>query len=325
MADAELNQLVARIGNVSAPPGSAARGAFNIATRVDGTPVEIPFVVVNGNFAGPTLWLDGCLHGDEPAGARAVGKVIKRIAPESLRGTLIAIPVLNVSAFGAQSRLSPEDGKDMNRVFPGNDSGTFTDRYAHAVYKIALEHSDYYIGLHGSGTPGVCCPYSVYYGGGEKGQESERMAKATLIDLAFKGTGGLEGALYTNLASQGVPAVLIEAGGEGKVNARDVDCHVDGILNVMRHLGMLADQSAQMLEPQIFENAVSIKASTGGFLELEVLPGNSVVRDQVVARIYDVFGEEAEVARFAGDRGIVVSATTTGPIRAGTAICGVLV
>ncbi len=127
------------LGEVSARPGQTARGTWKIAPRGDGTYFEIPVMICCGASEGPVLWVHGCVHGDEYAGAMGVAEAFREVETGSLRGALLAIPVLNISAFLSQGRCSPLDNLDMNRVFPGDPRSTHTRRAGYQVLKAAQE------------------------------------------------------------------------------------------------------------------------------------------------------------------------------------------
>ena len=114
-----------KIGNVSAPPGTVNRGGIPVGHDLCGRGQEIPIIVYRGAEEGPILWLNGATHGDEPEGTFSIFLTLEQIDPEELRGTVVAVPAMNVDAFAAGSRGNPLDtfSYDMNRVYPGKPDG----------------------------------------------------------------------------------------------------------------------------------------------------------------------------------------------------------
>ena len=128
---------------VSVKPGASIRRTLDIGRRTDGSPVGLPVFVVKGARPGPVLWVQGCLHGDEYAGSRAIHYFVAGLDSDQLCGTVIAVPVVNLMAWEQKSRVSPVDHLDLNRVFPGASEGTWTRLLAHCLVKAIAENADY--------------------------------------------------------------------------------------------------------------------------------------------------------------------------------------
>ena len=122
------------IGTVNVAPGEKAYGGIETNTSVFGEKEIIPIIVVRGKKDGPILWLNGATHGDEPEGPYSIFMALDDIDPESLAGTVVAVPVMNVGAFAAGNRGNPLDtfAYDLNRVYPGRPDGYPTERIADA-------------------------------------------------------------------------------------------------------------------------------------------------------------------------------------------------
>ena len=144
---------VLEIGNVRAEPGSKAFGTIAAGNHPAGGPLEMPLIVVNGSGDGPVLWLNGCIHGDEPQGPLAIMMLVRELDPAKLKGAVVAVPVMNVPAFEASERGNPLDmfSYDMNRVYPGSANGRFTERLAWAHKEALAAHADMEISIHSGG------------------------------------------------------------------------------------------------------------------------------------------------------------------------------
>lgn len=109
--------------------------------------VEIPIISVK-NGSGPTVLLTGGIHGDEYEGQIAISRLARTLDPAAIQGRVIMIPAFNIPAVLNDTRLSPVDNRDMNRCFPGNPKGTFSEMLAHFLDGYVLPHADISIDLH---------------------------------------------------------------------------------------------------------------------------------------------------------------------------------
>ena len=124
------NAKTVTVGTASAAPGAVALGRIEVTSLAGGGGVGMPVIVINGNAAGPCLWVDAAIHGDEPEGTLACHILRREVAPASLAGTLVLVPAMNVGAWEAGRRGNPLDtfSHDMNRIYPGRAEGYLTER-----------------------------------------------------------------------------------------------------------------------------------------------------------------------------------------------------
>jgi uncharacterized protein len=141
------------IGTVSVMPGEMKRGGIPIGGDMYARSREVPIIVYRGIEDGPILWLNGATHGDEPEGPFSIFKALAHIDPQKLRGTVVAVPVMNVQAFTAGMRGDPLDtfSHDMNRLYPGKADGYPTDRVAWAHWQAMKDNCDLQIAIHSGG------------------------------------------------------------------------------------------------------------------------------------------------------------------------------
>ena len=142
-----------RIGTAAPAPGTVAHGGIPVGTDLRGIVDEIPVIVCRGAEDGPTLWLNGATHGDEPEGAFSIFKLLELVDPQRLRGTIVGVPAMNVPAFAAGTRGDPTDtfSYDMNRVYPGRADGYPTERAAWAHWEAMQPSCDLQIAIHSGG------------------------------------------------------------------------------------------------------------------------------------------------------------------------------
>ena len=111
------------------------------------TPMTIPVHVVSGKHAGPVLFISAAIHGDEINGVEIIRRLLKSSSLKRLRGTIIAVPIVNVHGLINHSRYLP-DRRDLNRSFPGSDKGSLAARLAHLFMKEIVAQSTHGIDLH---------------------------------------------------------------------------------------------------------------------------------------------------------------------------------
>jgi len=238
--------------------------------------------VVRGMEEGPCCGLISGVHGDEYDGMRATTEWAREIDPSRLSGTVVVIPVANPLAFRAAVRKTPEDGKDLNRVFPGNCGGTVTDRLAALITDGILAQADLVLSLHGSSAVGVLMPWIEFLGiPGEVGRKTFDAAMASnfpdLIALPH-----LPGVLQTALAERNIPTIEGEVGGRASTTRQNVDYYKQRIVDVLTHLGILPGTGQISGGPKRVWWLDSIAAEESGIfvstteLNADVVQGQSV-------------------------------------------------
>ena len=201
----------------------------------------VPIHVIR-NGSGPTLLLSAGNHGDEYEGQVALMKLVRALDAAKLEGRIIVIPGLNFPAALAGRRLSPIDGKNMNRIFPGHRTGTITEVIAHYVYSQILPLVDAVYDLHSGGYSMFMVPsVMIHYLDDEK-----QMADSVAAMKAFRAPVGLiaeeldtEGMLDTAVEEMGKIFVGTELGGGGVLTPETVRIAETGVRNALKHFGMI--------------------------------------------------------------------------------------
>ncbi len=201
----------------------------------------IPIVVVR-NGEGPGILLTGGVHGDEFEGPVALLKLARDLDPKSLNGLVIIIPSLNLPATLASSRLSPVDGRNLNRVFPGNRQGSFSEVLADFVVRGLLPHVDYVADIHSGGTSLDYVPLTMMHRIGD----AKRIAKSLGCMKAFGAPYGLltteqegGGMLEWHAELQGKVVISSELGGAGRLTRQSVEIAETGVRNMLVFAGIL--------------------------------------------------------------------------------------
>jgi len=277
------------IGPVVCPPGERASGLIEVAVGVDGAPIGIPVVVVNGAQPGPRLALSAGVHGDEYDPMAAVRRVLAETDPATLRGTLIGLPCVNTPAFDAAARTSGIDHGNLNRIFPGDAGGSISQRIAATFVEVVIPAIDALVDLHTGGVKGEIMPLTVVQAGFE--ELAYDLGRAIGHEVIWKG-GRWGGTARIATLEAGKPAVTVEVGG-GVYREEVVAAHAEAVRNAMRHLGMLDGEPAA---PDTWTEVAGSfgRAAAGGFLELHMEPGERKRAGEPLATIVDHVGEVRE-------------------------------
>src|SRR4028119_1687076 len=197
--------------------------------------VEIPFAIIEGREPGPCLLITAGVHGSEFCSIEAALRAMKA-DPDTLRGTLLVLPILNVRGFRQRSiYVMPEDGKNLNRMFPGKPGGSTSERLAHWLVTQVYPHADAYLDLHGGDLDESLVPFSLFPSGSNASREL-----AAVFGLPIAVAAGGEGYTINAAHRVGVPSVLAEVSGNGLWDEATVGQLIAGIERGMEHLGVLA-------------------------------------------------------------------------------------
>jgi len=177
------------------PEGQKTTVSLKAGTREDGSPIEIHAVVLSGVKRGPTLLLTALLHGTELAGAETIRQVLDHVDPSALAGRVVGIPVANPLAFLEHAQSTLRDGLNMNRVFPGQPSGSITQRMAHIIYTHCVKAADAVIDFHTNSYPAVHWVIAKT-AGDELGTKTEGMARAFGLTLGTQVQPRFAGLLF---------------------------------------------------------------------------------------------------------------------------------
>jgi hypothetical protein len=229
----------------------------------------------------------------------AVRRWTLALAGRELRGSVRAVPVLNLPAFRARTPfLVPGDGKNLNRCFPGNPDGTVADRLAHAAFTQLIKGSDALIDVHAGDMVEALEPFALYDTGPA---EARALELATAYGLGYvirqePGPGRAVGGTTSTAAAEiGIPAIIAEAGGCGLVEAAAVDTHVRGLDQVLAVLGMTDDQAPGAVPaaaPVRLGRFLWLRSISEGWWEPAVRPGEQVAEGQVLGTVSSLDGAQ---------------------------------
>ena len=304
------------IGGAKSTGPGLATGFLKLADLPDGRPMEIPVMILRGAEPGPVLWLHGCVHGNEVCGTFIIHETLRSLKAGGLAGTVIALPILNITAFERNQRMSPHEGYnggDLNRCFPGQADGSLTQQMAHVIYAVLRKHANYLVDFHTAHTEDV--RWALYANlPGEIGKKGEAMARA----FGFKSTlpappDILAGSAMMTAAKDGIPALIVGAGGKGSAfDDKVVKDGAERLRNVMRRLGMLKGAVTDHGKLFFFSNFAWVTATRGGLFQRAVACGDRLKVGSRLGSYFDLHGEPSGHA-LSSHAGIVL-AIHPGPI-----------
>lgn len=296
-----------RVRGISAECGRKAQGFVTIGETASG-PIQFPVIIANGVNDGPILCLTSGVHATEYAPIDAVMRTMQSLDPSGLSGGVVAVPVVNMRMFDSRSGfVSPLDGLNLNKVAPGRPDGSISEILAHVLLDEVIGLAAYHIDLHAGDLGEMLLPFAGYALTGdraldEQGEALARLYSPKLISLA--GSDGKippfpDGISYA-ATRRGVVSIFAESGGNGTLEESDVRVHLDGVTNVMRHLGMIDGQPSPVGPRVAARDRKVVRATRAGLLRLRVRIGDELVAGQEVAEVCNVFGEVVETVRSTG-------------------------
>jgi hypothetical protein len=290
------------IGGHTVGPGERASIDLPAADLYTHTEMTMPVQVINGRRAGPVLFVAAAVHGDEINGVEIIRRLLKLRTLRSLRGTLLAVPVVNVLGFLNMSRYLP-DRRDLNRSFPGSGRGSAAARLANLFASEIVDKADYGIDLHTGAIHRANLPQIR---ADLEHEETRELATAfgvpVMINAAVR-----EGSLRELAASRGVPLLLYEAGEALRFDELAIRAGVRGVQRVMRRLGMLPSREPKRREAKPVTALESgwIRSPQSGIVHATVRLGDYVKKGDVIANVRDPLGSSDTVIR-ATDDGVVI-------------------
>jgi predicted deacylase len=293
------------IGKVTVTPGERVSINLPIADLYTGASLSMPVKVVNGRKPGPVMFVSAAIHGDELNGVEIVRRLLRQKSLDSLRGTLLAVPIVNVHGFLERSRYLP-DRRDLNRAFPGSAKGSIAARTANTFVKQIVSKADFGIDLHTGALNRTNLPQVRANLDDEQTIELARVFGAPVIISSTV----RDGSLRQYAAESGFPILVYEAGEALRHDEVSIRAGLRGVIRVMRHVGMLPkSRSSKAVSPVVAASTSWVRAPDSGIISHKAELGDTVVEGQTVAIISDPLGDDQEAVRAPFD-GIVIGRST---------------
>lgn len=278
-----------RIGHHIIRPGERKKITVDIARLYDFTEMKMPVEVIRGKEEGPTLLVSAVIHGDEINGVDIIRRLLRHPATKKIRGTLIAVPIVNVFGFNDKSRYLP-DRRDLNRCFPGDKNGSLGSQVAYIFRSEIVSKCTHGIDLHTAAfhrrnLPQIRANLSD--------PETLRLAKAFGTSVILN-SGVRDGSLREMVQGQNIPMLLYEGGAALRFDDTVSRVGLHGILSVMYEIGMLPSLKQPIkrkAEVFVAHSSHWIRAPHSGiFLEKKKL-GDKVRKGELLGQISNPFGD----------------------------------
>jgi len=304
-----------RIGDLEVAGGRSGTGELPVSRLVTGTHISLPLRVLHGPVDGPTVWLSAAVHGDEVAGVEIIRRVLANLDPRKLRGTVLAVPIVNVHGFLSGDRYLP-DRRDLNRSFPGSEHGSLAGRIANLFMKQIVQRCDVGIDLHTGSDHRTNLP--------QIRADLDDPATRTLAE-AFGAPFMLhaklrDGSMRAAATAAGATVLLFEGGEAWRIDEEAAAVGSRGIRRVLHQLDMVDDDDVQVLPVPVESRSSGwVRARRSGIASMHVGLGDAVARGDTLATIHDSVGVRVSSMK-ANRTGLVIGHSRQPLVNQGDAI-----
>lgn len=306
-----------RIAGQTIKPGERVNIDLPIAMLHTHTPLSMPVQIRRGKRNGPCLFISAAIHGDELNGVEVIRRLHQQKALSRLHGTLITIPTVNIYGVIHHSRYLP-DRRDLNRSFPGSERGSLASRLANTFMSEIVANSTHGIDLHTGALHRSNLPQLRV---NLEDQQAEHLAHAFGVPVIIN-SDLRDGSLRQAASEVGIPILVYEAGEALRFDELSIRAGVKGIMNVMRHLGMLSAshyKTKKTVEPLVARSSSWVRAPESGIFRSFSALGSRVKRGDTLGAIDSPFGEN-EVEITAPASGLIIGRTNLPLINEGDAL-----
>ncbi|MCY4541000.1 MAG: succinylglutamate desuccinylase/aspartoacylase family protein [Rhodobacteraceae bacterium] len=275
-------------------------------TMADGTDAALTIHELVGEVDGPTIGVSGSIHGNENAGSQIIRELWPRLRNRRLAGRILLLPVANPRAFAVNKRYTPVDELNLNRQFPGSDSGWYSDHLAAAITREFLNKIDVHVDLHaGTDRPTVDYVYIL---------NDERLSRAFGSLVLYRPKTGVAGTTYDGTTKsvtvdrRGISSVVVELGGGIVAQQSYVDRGVAGVMNMLRAAGVVEGEALIPTRQVVVRGIEIVRPKHGGWLETSAPPlGELIFEGEELGRVVSPYTfETLEVIPTPVPRGIMI-------------------
>ena len=279
------------LGPVSAVPGSRATGLVPVHLG-EGIVVSLPVVLISGAQPGPRVAATAGIHGAEYVSIAALRQVALSLDPAAVRGDLVAVLTANPAAFAARAiYVNPQDGRNLNRQFPGDPAGSPTQRLARWLTDNVIAGSDVFVDMHCGDMNEALVSFTGIEDTRDAAVDTRSRELADAYGLRYLLIGPSPGTTTTAAAALGIPAVLAEVGGQGRWPADDVVLHAAGFRRLLQAAGMIeVAPDAPRFVTEALPTEAWMRSTTTGYWHPAVEVGQRVARGTAVGEVQDAFG-----------------------------------
>lgn len=284
------------LGNFTVEPGKKKSGFL----RIGGGEFQLPATILHGEQPGKTVLITAGIHAEEYVGIQSALELSEMLKVQKIAGTVVIVKVVNRKAFELRSGSdSHEDGKNLNRVFPGNKEGTWSERLAYAIEKELLSIADYYIDLHSGDSYEQLTPYVYYAGAAAKEVVEQSREMAQQADVPYMvGSNVAMGGCYNYAASLGIPSILLERGQMGGWAKEESHSTRRDVRNILCHLGIYqGEKDYRNYYPLEVKDLCYQAANEQGLWYPCKKPGDMIQQGDILGVIKDYEGKILEVCK----------------------------
>jgi len=304
------------IGSTTIKPGKQAYVELEMPGLYTRTQMSMPVHVIHGKSPGPVLFLSAALHGDEINGVEIIRRVLNNKAIANIKGTLIAVPVVNIYGFIYQSRYLP-DRRDLNRSFPGSQQGSMAARIAHVFVNEILSKCTHGIDLHTGAIHRENLPQvRALLQNAETVRIAEAFQAPVILNMDI-----VQGSLREEAEKRNIAVIVYEAGEALRFDEVSIRAGVKGVVSVLRELGMLPKprRKPREFKSLIGKSSTWVRAPKSGILRSMKTLGVKVVKNELLGIVFDPFGESEEDVVATTD-GIIIGRTNIPLVNEGEAL-----
>jgi len=249
--------------------------------------LSIPYGIIEGAAPGPCLLVTGGVHGAEFCSIEAALRLLST-DPSTIRGMIVVLPILNVEGFKARSvAIMPEDGKNLNRAFPGRADGTVSERLAAWLVENVYPNVDAYLDLHGGDLTEDILPIAIFPEGHAASEDLARAFGLPMIVAA----GSPSSTTISAAANLSVPSSIIEIGGNGLWDDEKVETFTQGIHRVLAFLGISPNAESSETKPKVAKvNLQTVSAAHDGIWYPAKTLSQTVAPGELIGQIKDALG-----------------------------------
>jgi predicted deacylase len=308
------------LGTAEAAPGEMAVGRLPVGEARDGSEVGLPVAVINGAEEGKTLYIQAVSDGDELNGLGVVQRLVPRLDPADLSGTILIVGVANYYGFLIAEHRNPIDDTKLNRAYPGDPNGTASERIAHATFA-AAKRADLILDLHQGSTSRMINETRVRCGRRHR-LHRECLELAKVFDCGYVlDQKGPDGQLARAGPDRGIPTIDPELGGSVGWDQESIRLGVQGTFNVLAYYGFL-DEPVELTPQTRAKGFDQYGSPAGGLISFKKELGDAVERGDVVFEVTDVFGTVRETVT-ADSKGIFWRSRRLPHVATGEYVCSV--
>ncbi len=281
------------IGGFIIKPGTEQKIELPVAKLYTDVNISLPIQVFRSKKDGPTIFISAAVHGDELNGIEIIRRLMSQNKFKITRGTVIAVPMVNVYGVANQSRYMP-DRRDLNRSFPGSSKGSLAARIAHTFLNEIVKHCDYGIDLHTgaihrSNLPQIRADLSC--------EKTKELALAFGVSVVLN-SNIIDGSLRESAVANNTKVLLYEAGEALRFDELSIRAGMKGVTNVLNNLGMIKKSvKKKTTQPYIANSSGWLRANASGFVSQKITLGDKVTKGDTLAEIGSPYGKIIDVVQ----------------------------